>query len=80
VIPVASTKTAHAMERALFDRGCAVAVTNTGAAAKALEDAGILAILVARHTGSADVKRLLQDLEHHGIVQPRNRVSEGGGI
>jgi sulfate adenylyltransferase large subunit len=80
VIETETAEVAAALERALFDRGCSVAVAGGESAASALEDAGMLAIRVAPSAPRRDVPAILRQLEQRGVLVSRDTVSAGGGI
>ena len=80
VIQTETADVAAALERALFDRGCSVAVTAGESAASALEGAGMLAILVKPSAPRRDVPAILRQLEERGVLVSRDTVSAGGGI
>ena len=71
---------AAALERALFERGCAVAIAAGEHAASALKDAGMLAILVTPSAPPRDVPAIVRELEQRGVLISHDTVSTGGGI
>jgi sulfate adenylyltransferase subunit 1 (EFTu-like GTPase family) len=79
VIETETAEVAAALERALFDRGCSVAVA-AGESASALEGAGMLAIVVTPGAPRRDVAAILRQLEQRGVLVSRDTVSAGGGI
>ena len=80
VVRVGNPAMAREIERALFERGCAVAVASSELAASSLKDAGVLAIVVAPESGAGGASAILSELELTGILRPHEVVSEGGGI
>jgi len=84
---------AHALERALFDQGCAVAVAPDRPTAQALKSAGLIAICTAPDGGGASivlthrsaqiddaVEELLQALDSFGVLHHGDGFSGGEGI
>ena len=84
---------AHALERALFDQGCAVAVAADRATAQALKSAGLIAICTAADGGGATialgnraanlddaVEELLHALDAYGVLHQGDGFLEGEGI
>ena len=81
VIHVASRAIADSVERALFERGCAVAVAENEELAAALESAGMLAVLISpREDVTADTHAILHELEQNKVLRPREVIRDGGGI
>jgi sulfate adenylyltransferase large subunit len=80
VIEIETASLAVALERALFDHGCSVAVAASRSAASALKGAGILAILVTPSAPRRDVAAALRQLQQQGVLVSRDTVSTGGGI
>ena len=80
---------ASLLERRLFDRGCAVTVLDRDdeAAARALEDAGMLVLVSAGDASerlpaddSAAVEEVMRTLEQSGILFSEESLTEGEGI
>jgi sulfate adenylyltransferase large subunit len=84
---------ALALERALFDQGCWVAVTHSWATAQTLKAAGLIAICTAADAAAAGialthraaqvedaVEELLQALDSYGVLHHGEGFSEGEGI
>jgi len=80
VIETDSEDAAAALERALFDHGCTVAVAAGESAAYGLKDAGMLAILVTPTAPPRGIPAILLHLEQLGVLVSRDSVSAGEGI
>jgi hypothetical protein len=80
IVYIGTRALALLLERTLFERGCAVAVVDRRAAAESLAEAGMLAILPLRGGRVGDVSAMIAELEREGVLQPRFRSSQGGGI
>jgi sulfate adenylyltransferase subunit 1 len=81
VIRVATRAIADSLERALFERGCAVAVVENEDLAGSLESAGMLAVLVSPWSNAeAEAHTILHELEHSNVLRPREVIRDGGGI
>jgi aspartate aminotransferase-like enzyme len=80
VIETETAELAAALERALFDHGCSVAVAAGESAASAFKGAGILAILVTPSAPRRDIAATLRELEQQGVLVPRDTISTRGGI
>ena len=70
---------ALAVERRLFDRGCAVAIVEEDIA-RVVEHAGMLAIVVDRSAAQTDALRVVRSLELSDVLRPSDRLTQGGGI
>jgi sulfate adenylyltransferase subunit 1 len=68
VVRVADGGVAEEIERALFDRGCAVARADTEGEAAVLERAGMLAILVMSGAPDGDVSGIVERLEREKVL------------
>jgi sulfate adenylyltransferase subunit 1 (EFTu-like GTPase family) len=71
---------APALERTLFDRGCAVAIVDSERSADVLARAGMLAILPDEGTGFEGLSEILRRLERERILSERELGSQGEGI
>ena len=84
---------AQALERVLFDQGCAVAIAHDRHTAQALKSAGLIAICTAPDAGGAGialthrsaqiddaVEELLQALDSFGVLHHGDGFSGGEGI
>jgi sulfate adenylyltransferase large subunit len=80
VVRASSKAAALALERTLFDRGCAVAVVESEVAADALAGAGMLAILPVSGTRGEDISEIVSGLERNGVLSGRDLYSRGEGI
>ncbi len=80
VIRTSTMDLALALERALFDRGCAAAVVESEQSARALERAGMLALRTSEGTRDGATGEILSDLEQEGILHARHLGSRGEGI
>ena len=79
IVRVRDRALAHVVDRTLFDRGCAVAIVDTEASARALEHAGMLAI-VADRSAPNDADKIVRALEMADVLRPLDRLTQGGGI
>src|SRR5581483_6445382 len=62
IVPVRDRALALAVERRLFDRGCAAAIVEDESAARVVEHAGMLAIVVDRSAAETDASRIVRAL------------------
>jgi sulfate adenylyltransferase subunit 1 len=79
IVRVKDRALALVVERRLFDRGCAAALVESEDAARSMESAGMLAILVDR-SGDHDAARIIHTLEVEDVLRPVDRLTHGGGI
>jgi sulfate adenylyltransferase subunit 1 len=80
VMEAGTAELAGLLERALFDRGCSVAIVGSRSAATALQAAGMIAILVTPSARRRDIPTMLQDLEQRAILISRDTLTDGEGI
>jgi len=80
VIQVRTMRRALVLERALFDRGCAVAAVDSEASAEVLARAGMLAIRPVWSARDDEIAEILSDLERQGILGGHHFGSPGEGI
>jgi hypothetical protein len=80
IVRVKDRALAHAVERRLFDRGCATAFVESDDAAHALESAGMLAIVIDRAAAETDAAKIVRSLELSDVLRPVDRLTQGGGI
>ncbi|MGP8243190.1 MAG: sulfate adenylyltransferase subunit CysN, partial [Bryobacteraceae bacterium] len=80
VIEAQTEELAQALERALFNHGCSVAVAASEFAAAVLKLAGSIAILVTPSAPQLGVAGTLRELERQGVLVSRDIISTGGGI
>ena len=76
---------AHAVERKLFERGCAVVVLEQEEAAEAFKRAGMLALIVHGEPDLpaddfAAAEEVIRGLEAQGILRTKDLLTEGEGI
>jgi sulfate adenylyltransferase subunit 1 len=79
IVRVRDRALAQVVERRLFERGCAVALVEGEESARAMESAGMLAVLVDRLADN-DASRIIRALELNDILRPSDRLTQGGGI
>ncbi len=79
IVPVGDRALALAVERKLFDRGCAVAIVEPDAA-ETLQRAGMIAVVIDRAATETDASRVIRALERADAVRPADRLTQGGGI
>ncbi len=80
VVEAGDEDLAYEVERALFERGCLVAVVFSEIDAEVLCNAGMIAVRVKAGSGRSSAEEILTDLEESGVIRPRGQFNQGEGI